>query len=58
MLAWVLFSRTLAAVVIYGGVGRAGNSHGTAFPHFSLLSHDQLKIQSALVKRALAAQLR
>lgn len=55
-----VFSGTLAAVVIYGGVQRAGNSHGTAFLHFSLLSHmqDQLKIQSALVKSALAGQLR
>lgn len=58
MPAWLLFFRTLAAVVIYGGVGRAGNSHGAAFLHFSLLSHDQLKIQPALAKSALADQLR
>ena len=59
MVPFLLFSRALAAVVIYGGVLRAGHSLGTAFPHFSLLSHkqDQLKIQSALVKNALAGQL-
>lgn len=52
MSPFCLFSWTLTAVVICGGVWRAGKAHGTVFPRFSLLSHmqGQLKIQSTLVK--------